>query len=184
MGIDSLPLRHNKTASRKPRKIRPCCTPEVSGVAQGVALGDKLRCHDRRPMTIAGGQRAILAAMIATRSEPPRVTHPVKAGSLVPAIRNRARTTCSRAQLQRPGQEGRGDRLLKISPGGSHASCPMRAPDHFALAARSMMSATSSGRETRRRGCRPPQPRSIRTAWPPCAEPAAGSCDPRWRRDS
>jgi hypothetical protein len=29
-------FRHNETASRKPRKIRSYCTPEVSGVAPGV----------------------------------------------------------------------------------------------------------------------------------------------------
>ena len=30
---ESLPLRHNRTASRKPRKIRSYCTPDGSGLA-------------------------------------------------------------------------------------------------------------------------------------------------------
>lgn len=42
---ESLPLRHYKAASRKPRRIRSYCAREVSGVAPGCSPKVKLPCH-------------------------------------------------------------------------------------------------------------------------------------------
>jgi hypothetical protein len=70
-GSESLPLRHIKTASRKPRKIRTSCAPGFAGVAPGCSAegGPNLSRNscEGKPIWFAAGEPTTSGRAVFTR---------------------------------------------------------------------------------------------------------------------